>query len=129
MGDNFLKQQVRNFRKGRDNALDKLSEPTLFATPETMGKSYPVFEVNGQTVTPQDTLLAVPSKTPGRIELVRGTCHGKRTSNTWETKELRQVPSVPSCSLAFDFQRPFAGIPTQLAIRPTDSGMWRSRLR
>ena len=75
MGDNFLKQQVRNFKKGRDKALGKLSEPTLYTTPETMGKTYPVFEVNGQTVTTQDTLLAVPSKTPGRVELVRGTCH------------------------------------------------------
>jgi hypothetical protein len=75
MGDNYLKQQVRNFKKGRDKALDKLTEPTLFATPETMGKSYPVFEVNGQTATPQEQLLAVPSKTPGRVELVRGACH------------------------------------------------------
>lgn len=75
MGDNFLKQQVRNFKKGRDKALDKLSEPTLFTAPEALGKTFPVFEANGQTVTPQDTLLAIPSKTPGRVELVRGACH------------------------------------------------------
>lgn len=75
MGDNFLKQQVRNFKKGRDKALDKLAEPTLFTTPDTMGKSYPFFEINGQTISPQDALLAVPSKTPGRVELLRGTCH------------------------------------------------------
>ena len=75
MGDNFLKQQVRNFQKGRDRALDKLSEPTLFSSPETMGTSLPVFEVNGQTISHQDTLLVVPSKTPGRVELVRGSCH------------------------------------------------------
>ena len=75
MGDNFLRQQVHNFKKGRDKALEKLTGPTLFTVPEMMGKSYPVFEVNGQTATPQERLLAVPSKTLGRVELVRGTCH------------------------------------------------------
>lgn len=75
MGDNFLKQQVRNFKKGRDKALDKLSQPTLYTTPETVGKTFPVFEANGQAVTTDDVLLAVPSRTPGRVELVRGTCH------------------------------------------------------
>jgi hypothetical protein len=75
MGDNFLKQQVRNFKKGRDKALEELSEPTLYSTPDLLGKTYPVFEVSGQTITAEDVLLAVPSRTPGRVELVRGTCH------------------------------------------------------
>jgi hypothetical protein len=75
MGDNFLKQQVRNFEKGRDKALDKLSQPTLYTAPDTVSKSYPVFEVSGQTVTAGDVLLAVPSRTPGRVELARGTSH------------------------------------------------------
>ena len=44
MGDNFLKQQVRNFKKGRDKALDSLSKPTLFIAPEALGKTFPVFE-------------------------------------------------------------------------------------
>jgi hypothetical protein len=73
MGDNFLKQQVRNFKKGRDKALDKLSKPTLFTIPETAGKTYPVFESSGHTVSSADVLLVVPSRTPGRVELVRGT--------------------------------------------------------
>ena len=42
MGDNFLKQQVRNFKKGRDKALDSLSKPTLFIAPEALGKTFPV---------------------------------------------------------------------------------------
>lgn len=75
MGDNFLKQQVRNFTKGRDKALDKLSMPTLFTTPESVGATYPIFEVNGHTVTSQEVLLAVPSRTPGRVEFVRGNHH------------------------------------------------------
>lgn len=75
MGDNFLKQQVRNFKKAGDKALDKLAEPTLFTAPDQIGKTYPVFEVNGQTVGTDETLLAVPSRTPGRVELVRGTTH------------------------------------------------------
>ena len=45
--------------------------------------------------------------------LARPQPHGKRTSNAWKTKELRQVPNVPPRPLAFDFQRPFAGITTQ----------------
>lgn len=75
MGDNLLKQQVRNFKKGRDKALDKLSQPALYTAPETVGKTFPVFEVSGQTVTAGDVLLAVPSRTPGRLDLARGTCH------------------------------------------------------
>ena len=59
MGDNFLKRQVRNFKKGRDKALVTLSKPTLFTTPELLGKTFPVFEVNGHTFEPQDVLLAV----------------------------------------------------------------------
>jgi hypothetical protein len=39
--------------------------------------------------------------------------HGNRTSNRWKTKELREVLNVPPGSLAFDFERPFAGIPPQ----------------
>lgn len=75
MGDNFLKQQVRNFKKGRDKALASLSKPNLFISPETLGKTFPVFEVNGCALAPHDMLLAVPSSTPGRVEIVRGTHH------------------------------------------------------
>src|SRR4051794_27075436 len=39
--------------------------------------------------------------------------HGNRTSNRWKTKELREVLNVPSGSLAFDFERSFAGISPQ----------------
>ena len=77
MGDNFLKQQVRNFKKGRDKALDKLSEPTLFTTPETVGKTYPVFEVSGHTVTAEDVLMVIPSRTPGRTEDGSGVAQKK----------------------------------------------------
>src|SRR6266568_8034087 len=75
MGDNFLKQQVRNFKKGRDKALDSLSKPTLFTALQALGRTFPVFEVNGYAFTSQDVLLAVPSRTPGRVEIVRGTHH------------------------------------------------------
>lgn len=75
MGDNFLKQQVRNFTKGWNKAFDRLSTPTLFTTPDSVGTTYAVFEVNGHTITSQDVLLAVPSRTPGRVELVRGNHH------------------------------------------------------
>ncbi len=44
MGDNFLKQQVRNFKKRRDKAIVTLSKPTLFTTPEVLDSTFPVFE-------------------------------------------------------------------------------------
>lgn len=75
MGDNFLKQQVRNFKKGRDKALDSLSKPTLFSAPELHDRTFPVLEVNGYAFASGDVLLAVPSRTPGRIEVMRGTHH------------------------------------------------------
>jgi len=34
MGDNFLKRQAENFKKGRDLAIDDLSQPTLWNRPE-----------------------------------------------------------------------------------------------
>jgi hypothetical protein len=52
-----------------------LSKPTLFIAPEAVGKTFPVFEVNGYAFAPNDVLLAVPSRTPGRIEIVQGTHH------------------------------------------------------
>lgn len=75
MGDNFLKQQVRNFKKGRDKALDSLTKPTLFSVPELRDRTFPVLEVNGYAFAPGDVLLAVPSRMPGRIDIVRGTHH------------------------------------------------------
>jgi hypothetical protein len=39
--------------------------------------------------------------------------HGKRTSIAWKAEELCHIRNVPSRPLAFDFQRPFAGIATQ----------------
>src|SRR5205814_1761937 len=41
------------------------------------------------------------------------SCHGKRTSNAWEAKELCQVLNVPPGPLALDFQRPFGRVATQ----------------
>lgn len=73
MGDNFLKRQVRNFKKGRDKALATLSKATLFSAPEVRTRTFPVQEANGYSLALGDVLLAVPSRTPGEIAIVRGT--------------------------------------------------------
>ena len=48
-----------------------------------------------------------------RDQIGKMCMHGKRTSIAWKTKELSQVSIVSACPLAFDFQRPFAGIASQ----------------
>jgi hypothetical protein len=73
MGDNFLKQQVRNFKKGRDKALELLSSPSLFSLPEEFHRLYPAFDAAGQTINESDVLIAIPSKTIDKIDLIRGT--------------------------------------------------------
>lgn len=75
MGDNFLKQQVRNFKKGRDRAMDDLGQRKLFQHPELVRTTYPVCEVNGHSINVGDVLLAVPSSVEGRVDLALETRH------------------------------------------------------
>ena len=68
-----------------------------------------------QFLTPAQTLwwLADGIRTAAQVRSYLRQRHGNRTSNRWESKELREVLNVPSGSLAFDFERPFAGIAPQ----------------
>ena len=75
MGDNFLKQQVRNFKKGKDRASDESSRRKLFEHPELVRTAYPVSEVNGTPLNIGDVLLAIPSPVEGRVDLALGTRH------------------------------------------------------
>jgi hypothetical protein len=72
MGDNFLKQQVRNFTKGQDRAMSELSRRSLFDRPEFVTVAYPVSEVNGHSITVGEHLLALPSRDEGQIDFVLG---------------------------------------------------------
>ena len=75
MGDNFLKQQVRNFKKGQDRATNDLSRRKLFDQPEIVRTKYPVSEVNGKSLNVGDVLLALPSAVEGRVDLALGAHH------------------------------------------------------
>lgn len=55
--------------------MTELDRPTLFSTPELLRTTYPVNEVNGHNFAIGDVLLAVPSRTPGRVDLADGTRH------------------------------------------------------
>ena len=47
MGDNFLKQQADNSRRGRDRAVAELEKPTLFSRPEIINTTYPIRPAEG----------------------------------------------------------------------------------
>jgi hypothetical protein len=75
MGDNFLLQQVRNFQKGRDRAMDRLGQRSLLDRPELVRAVYPVTEINGYSIRVGDVLLALPSRTEGRVDVALGNRH------------------------------------------------------
>lgn len=72
MGDNFLKRQVRNFQKGRDRAAVEMNRPKLFERPDLIQTTYTLKPVDGHTLEPGETLLAVAPKTGDHIDLARG---------------------------------------------------------
>jgi hypothetical protein len=75
MGDNFLKQQVRNFKKGQDRATNELSRRRLVDHPELVRTAYPVSEINGYSLNVGDVLLVIPSPIAGQVDLALGTRH------------------------------------------------------
>ena len=70
MGDNFLRQQVANFRKGRDLALIEVSQPGLFERPEDEVIIYIAKPETGERFQEGETLLAIPDG--GQVSLTRG---------------------------------------------------------
>ncbi len=72
MGDNFLKQQVENSRRGRDRAVAEMERPTLFSRPDIVNTSYPVVPLEGVTLESGELLNAIAAG-PGQIDLAR--CH------------------------------------------------------
>src|SRR6266567_2307472 len=72
MGDNFLLQQIRNFKKGRDRAQEETKRPTLFERPDLLNTVYPGKPAEGVTFQEGEELLAVASRNGQHFELVRG---------------------------------------------------------
>ena len=71
MGDNFLKQQAKNFRKRRDLTSNVLKLPALFARPDALKQVFDAPPCREETYTIGETLLAMPGTRHNRVEIVR----------------------------------------------------------
>jgi hypothetical protein len=72
MGDNFLRQQVRNAKRRCDLAMDSLERPTLYDRPELVRTSYPVEPANGHKFQVGDTVWGVAAKKGKHIDVTDG---------------------------------------------------------
>jgi len=72
MGDNFLRQQAKNFRKGRDLAMADIEMPRLFARPEHISTVYAAKPCEGEGYEEGESLLALLGHESDTIGLCRG---------------------------------------------------------
>jgi hypothetical protein len=94
MGDNFLKQQVRNAKRRRAGAMDSLSKPTLYTHKELMRTTYPVEPCNGHQFKVGDIVWGVAAKKGKHIEVTDG--HKRLgTSNGEPAQTLRDELGKP----------------------------------
>ncbi len=94
MGDNFLLQQVRNFKKGRDRAKSERDQPRLFQRPDLLNTVYPGKPIEGVTFQNGEDVLAVASKNGQHIDLARGHRRAGRTDGD-AAKELLDALREP----------------------------------
>lgn len=72
MGDNFLKRQTENFKKGRDLAIDELSRPTLWNQPEFVQTIFTAFPGENCQLESGEILTVYPSDDGATATLARG---------------------------------------------------------
>lgn len=72
MGDNFLRQQVENFRRGRDQAMRECESSTLFVRPGVMKTLFSASPCRGKSFVVGESLLAVAVNGSGLIAVMRG---------------------------------------------------------
>jgi hypothetical protein len=78
MGENVLKSQVKNFRKGTDRSLKDMAAPTLFNRPDIVSTVYTAAPIEGCAVAEGDHLEAHASADGRCINLVKGhVCVGR----------------------------------------------------
>jgi hypothetical protein len=94
MGDNFLLQQVRNFKKGRDRAKVEQNQLKLFQRPDLLNTIYPAKPAEDVTFQIGEILLAVASKNGQHIDLARGHRRAGRTDGD-AAKELLDALREP----------------------------------
>jgi hypothetical protein len=97
MGENFLLQQVKNFRKGRDLAYSQLSAPLLIARPEVISTSYTARPFSDSVFQVNEVLYAQPGESDSHVDLVRG--HRKvgqiGGESGWALGEVLREPGNP----------------------------------
>ena len=94
MGDNFLCQQVKNFKKGRDRAKAEREKPKLLQRPDLLNTVYPGKPAEGVTFLNGEDLLALASKDGQHIDLARGHRRAGRTDGD-AAKELLDALRQP----------------------------------
>jgi hypothetical protein len=75
MGDNFLKQQIKNFEKSTDLAVDKLERPKLIRRSEVCTRAYKGKPLDGVSFVVDETLYALVTKDDLGVRLGRGHRH------------------------------------------------------
>jgi hypothetical protein len=78
MGENVLKGQVQNFKKGSDRSLKDMAAPTLFDRPDIVSTVYTAAPLDDCAVAEGDRLEAHAAADGGCIHLVKGhVCMGR----------------------------------------------------
>ena len=72
MGDNFLKRQAENFKKGRDLAIGELGQPTLWSQPEVVQTVFTAIPGQNCKLESGEVLTVYPSADATSVSLVRG---------------------------------------------------------
>src|SRR4051794_19646200 len=75
MGDNFLKQQIKNFEKSTDLAVDVLEREKLIRRPEVCRRTYKGQPFPGESFVRGEDLYAIVSKDGQKVALSRGHHH------------------------------------------------------
>lgn len=99
MGDNFLRQQVRNFKKRRDLALAELRTPELFERTAVMTTTYTGHAVPREAFRNDELLYAAFSDDRCRVLLVRGNRIVGEVKGDGATMLAETLSNVNSCGI------------------------------
>ena len=72
MGDLFRKQQAKNFKKGRDRAMEEVERPRLFERPELVRTIFTLLPADGVALSEGERLLALTEDRASPVFAVRG---------------------------------------------------------
>ena len=72
MGENVMQNQVKQFQKGRDRSLQRMSIPTLFDRPDIIKTTYTAVPTNGTEFKTGQRLMGHVSADGNRINLADG---------------------------------------------------------